>query len=314
MDKDKVGLQIKKQQAESHALVRHHAATRRPLSQGRIWAMVATVLLIVISGTWSLAGASDAVISGVVRDARSGEALPGARISVSGSGVQALSAESGRYMLRGLASGEHEVVVEYLGYQASQTRVQVQSGQVAVHDVALLDAFGQGDRINYVGRRRSEAVSLTRERESVAVRRVLGSDQLDRFGSYQDYTAGDALGRMAGVQLGRRGEVNLRGTGWLGGGTYQVLVDGQRLAGSGFGDRSVDAGLIPLDQVEQLEVVKTLTPDQFADAIGGIVRITTKGTKGERRKLSLTGGGQFTPRYFDYTGAGSRASCTLPCH
>lgn len=250
-------------------------------------------------------------VIGTINDSKTGEALPGARVMIEGTGLRTTSDDDGRYVLRQVPVGEQLVVVHFMGYNSSVQTIKVEPGEQVIHHRELVDTFREADRIFGLGRQRDEARTLTRQRESMSVSNVITSEQIDRFGSYGDYTVQDVMGRMPGVQLGRRGESNLRGVGQMAGGMYHVLIDGQRMATTGFGDRSTDLSMIPLDQIEHIEVIKTLTPDMYADAISGIVNVRMHGSKGDKTSVTLRGGGQFTPRYFDYTGAGGRAALRL---
>lgn len=147
--------------------------------------------------------------------------------------------------------------------------------------------------------------ALNRQRESENINKVISHARIDRFA---DYTIRDALARVPGVQVGPRGEVNLRGAGL---GRFLVKMDGRRLASTGAGDRSFDLATISTDMVQDIEVIKTLTPDMDADAGTGTINLVTRrqavGEVGTR-DLNVRIGGGANHRYVNYSGLGSRAS------
>ena len=67
-------------------------------------------------------------IEGKVLDAGSGEALPGARIVVTGSSAEASSNREGVFRLRGVPAGTQTVAISYLGRRDEIATVEVVAG------------------------------------------------------------------------------------------------------------------------------------------------------------------------------------------
>lgn len=59
---------------------------------------------------------SGATVTGVVRDARSGEPVAGAMVALSDLGRATTSGEFGRYLLRGVPAGLQHLEVQRIGY------------------------------------------------------------------------------------------------------------------------------------------------------------------------------------------------------
>ncbi len=150
--------------------------------------------------------------------------------------------------------------------------------------------------------RKTQSRIVSSRRESANIGSVISSHQMDRF---TDYTVKDAMARVSGVQVGRRGTINLRGVGLA---RYNVTVDGQRIGSTGAGDRSFDLGSISTDMVRDIEVIKVLTPDMDADALAGSINLVTRLEPGGERQLNARLGGGGNTRYFPYTGANNKAS------
>lgn len=129
----------------------------------------------------------------------------------------------------------------------------------------------------------------------------LSHEQTERFA---DYTIKEALSRMTGIQVGRRGDINIRGVGYN---RYNVLIDGQRVGMTGMGDRSIDLGNFSTDMVREIKIIKVLTPDMDADALAGSVHLITDRYVFGDREMDLRIGGGSSTRYFPYNGLGSRS-------
>ena len=56
-------------------------------------------------------------LSGIIRDADTGETLAQAHIAVMGTGTSTLSDADGRFEIRGLAAGFYDVQVHHIGYE-----------------------------------------------------------------------------------------------------------------------------------------------------------------------------------------------------
>src|SRR5690554_1847428 len=129
---------------------------------------------------------------------------------------------------------------------------------------------------------------------------TLTSGQINKFG---DYSLEDALARFPGVQMNREGKINIRGLGYT---SYYVSMDGQRLANTGFGDRSFDLHSISADMIEELQLIKILSPDMDADAISGVINMSLRKDVIDGRFLEITAGGGLNPHYIDHTNAANR--------
>ncbi|MDN4501231.1 TonB-dependent receptor [Alteromonadaceae bacterium BrNp21-10] len=112
----------------------------------------------------------------------------------------------------------------------------------------------------------------------------------DDIGNFVDQNVAESLRRLPGVTLQRsEGEgkfVSVRG---LGPGFVSVNMNGSELSGVG-DDRKVGLDAIPADMLGSIEVLKTLTPDQDLNSIGGTVNVNAisaydRGKSGLKMKL-----------------------------
>ena len=109
----------------------------------------------------------------------------------------------------------------------------------------------------------------------------------------------DLLDKQAGLQVSDYGPEGAQKTLSIRGSTSAqvlVLVDGVRMNNSQSG--GVDLSLIPLDNIERIEIVRGGNSSIYgADAVGGVINIITK--KGEKRKLSIeVKNGSYLPKKY----------------
>ena len=239
------------------------------------------------------------IITGVVQDAATGEPLPGANVSIQGTTIGVATDADGRFTLRRVPAGEHQVVYGFLGYATKQVPVTLEADQRLEQRIFLEPDMIEGDEIFVVARQRGQARALTRQRQSVNIRTVVSSEQIDRF---TDVTVSGALQRIAGMG---HGGANIRGVGV---GASNVTMDGQRMGTTGAGDRTVDLGTISADIVEDLEIIKVITPDMDADALSGTINISTRRPIGGDRTMNVRLGGGWNSRFIGDMGPSARFS------
>ncbi len=238
-------------------------------------------------------------IIGVVTDASTGETLPGANVVIKNTTHGVSTDIDGRYSLRRVPAGQHVLEISFLGFHSHEVPVTVEvDGRLEVR-VELAPDLIEGDEIFVVARQRGQARSLTRQRQSVNIRSVVSAEQIDRFA---DQTVEGALQRVAGMG---HGGTNIRGVGPA---ASNITMDGQRMGSTGGGDRSVDLGTISADMIQELDVIKVITPDMDADALSGAINISTRRPVGGARTLNARIGGGYNTRFAGTMGPSSRAS------
>lgn len=265
--------------------------------KGFILGLLATMLLTALTNTET--SAQTGYISGTVTDAATGETLPGANVVLSEFQTGTSTDIDGRFTLRRVAVGERMIIVTYMGYSTQEHAVTVVEDEYAELNIQLEDDAVMGEDVVIRAFQRGQSRALTRQRQSANIRTIVSAEQIDRFA---DQTVGDALQRVSG--MGHGGEANIRG---VGAGLSRVTVDGQRMGSTG-ADRSVDLSTISADMVQELDVVKVITPDMSADALSGVINISTRRPIGGERSVNVRTGGGFFPRYLAETGPAYRMS------
>lgn len=261
--------------------------------------MIGVLALVVAIMLPGFASADTGIIRGQVNDAQTGEAMIGATVSVQDLDIGVTTDMDGRYVLRNVPEGEQTIVFRYVGFETRESVVEVTAGESIQLNMELEPDIIEGDEIFVQARQRGTSRSLTSQRESSNIRSIISSEQMEAFG---DQTVASSLSRVAGMG---HGSTNIRG---IGGGMANVTMDGQRMGGTGTGDRSVDVSTISADMVQDLEVIKVITPDMDADALSGVININTRRPVGGERDVNVRLGGGWDSRFLGVAGPSRRAS------
>tara|TARA_R100000908_G_C3757102_1_gene151988 strand:- start:9148 stop:12054 length:2907 start_codon:yes stop_codon:yes gene_type:complete len=242
--------------------------------------------------------AQTGVLRGEVKDGETEEALIGANVIIQGTDKGASTDIDGRYVVRNIPAGEHEVVYRYLGFESKTITITIEAGETIEQNMELLPTTIEGEEIQVTARQRGQSRALSEQRKSTNIKNVISAEQIETF---SDNTVTGALSRIAGMG---HGGSNIRG---VGAGSANVTMNGQRMGGTG-SDRSVDLSTISSDMVQSLEVIKVITPDMDADALAGVINISTRRPVGGERDMNIRLGGGFQDRYVRHSGTQQRAS------
>jgi len=205
-----------------------------------------------------------------------------ASIRVLGTNLGADANVDGQYELIDVPSGERRLVAHYLGFQTDTFSVTVGVSQAVRHNIVLRADKHTLTKILVKGQQgASETVAgaLQQQKNADNIITVMSADEI---ASLPNSNAAEAMARLPGVTAERdEGEgkyVEIRGTPP----DFQhVTIDGADVPGTLATDvRAVKLDDVPADILGSIEVTKTLTADQSADAIGGSVNLVTKVPEG----------------------------------
>jgi len=203
-----------------------------------------------------------------------------------------VSDDQGQFRIPDVTAGQYTLTVSYVGFAASATSVTVTPGQVATANVEMKVASESDQMVVTAERLQGETEAINIERTADDIVQVL---PLKVIQSLPNTNIADAVGRLPSVTLERdEGEgkyVQIRGTEPR---LSNVTVNGVNIPSPESNVRNIKLDVIPASLVDRIEVYKTLTPNQDADAIGGSINLVTK-TAGEKPSISLEGEGGYTP-------------------
>lgn len=134
-----------------------------------------------------------------------------------------------------------------------------------------LGGISEAEFLEVVGQAAQIDKALREQRASDSIESVVHADAI---GQLPDDNAAEALQRVPGVSIERdQGEgrfVTIRG---LAPDLNSVNINGVNLPSSEPGGRAVALDVLPSELIQSMSVVKTLTPDMDANALGGTVNI-----------------------------------------
>ena len=232
---------------------------------------------VAVSAQSAASGAGSGTVSGRVSNAGTREYLEGAVVTLEPGGLSVLTAPTGEFVFLRVADGAYTVAASYAGLEAKATRVAVSGGGRVEQDFPLTATIYQLDSVVVAGEREGNAAAVTAQRNANNVKNVMASDA---FGNVADLNIGNFLMRMPGVTKSEaEGDVvgiSVRG---ISSDLSMVTIDGEQGANAsplGGMKRAFEVDKISADFIESIEIIKSLTPDMDAGAVGGIVNMKTK--------------------------------------
>ncbi len=212
-------------------------------------------------------------IAGVVVDAKEGEPLPGANVSIEGTATGTSTDLNGRYRIDGLDPGTYDVLISFVGFQQKTvTGIEVTAGDVISLDVSLREKTEQLEEVvvSAEAARDSEAGLLKQRAKAAAVSDAISAEAMGRAGAG---TAADAMSNVTGASVVEGKYVNVRG---LQGRYVNAQLDGSNLPSADPDGNSVALDLFPSNLLDNIVTTKTFTPDRPGNVTGGSINISTK--------------------------------------
>ncbi|HWX24512.1 MAG TPA: TonB-dependent receptor plug domain-containing protein, partial [Vicinamibacteria bacterium] len=195
----------------------------------------------------------------------------------------------GRFTTPNLPPGQYKVRVSYVGFKDEERSVTLEPGGQARVEVKLLPHVSEEVTVT-ASRYRGEVSALNQKKNAENIVEILPAEVIT---SLPNANVADAIGRLPSVSLERdEGEgkyVQVRG---LEPRYTSATVNGAHIPNTLSFDRNLKFDAIPSNLVGQIELHKTLSPDQEGDAIGGTVNLVTK-TAGDQPTFSIGAEGNY---------------------
>ncbi len=147
------------------------------------------------------------------------------------------------------------------------------------------------EEILVTGQREAQRAARAVKRQAFAISDIISSDDI---GKLPDHNTAAALRRIPGVSVQEdQGEPRfpvLRGLT----STYnRTTVDGAIVSGVDESGRTVPLDIVPSVMAGRIEVIKTVTPENDANAVGGIINIETRSAFDAKRPFFFNGIGSY---------------------
>jgi TonB-dependent receptor len=206
-------------------------------------------------------------IQGVVTDSITSDPLFGANVWLKGYSLGSASDMEGRYVISKIPSGSYILTVRYIGYQEKEIPVEIQGGTDLTLDVSLTGEIIEGEVVIVTGQALGQREAINTQLTSNTIINVVSAEKIHQL---PDADAATALSRLPGLSLMNGDQIVIRG---LQAKQNLVLVNGIQLPSTDIDTRATNLGFISSNMLSGIEVVKVLTPDMDANAIGGVVNL-----------------------------------------
>lgn len=219
--------------------------------------LLITAILLLSGKTLAQSGAG--TLKGIIKDAKTGEAIPFANVVVELGGIQVGTGQSnfdGEYQIKPINPGSYVVKSSYVGYKPVKTTgVIISAGKITVVDVKLDPSVVEMKEFEVV----EYDVPLIEDYQGKTVTK-------EEIYALPSRNINSVAATTAGVTQQDEGDgVNIRGS--RGDATF-YFVDGIKVRGS---------ANIPQQGIEQIQIITGGLPAMYGDATGGIISITTRG-------------------------------------
>lgn len=230
-------------------------------------------LIVILTLLLTAIRAIAADIRGKVIDASTREVLIGATVAVKGTDLVAATDIDGRFVFTGLSEQqEYTLTVKYLSYKdKTVTAVHPSLGGDEL-TVALQPDQTQleGVTVSGVARKNTDVAMVQLTKNAAVTVSSVSAQEIQRT---QDSNAGEVIRRVPGVSLIDEKFVMVRG---LSQRYNNVWINGGAAPSSEADSRAFSFDLIPSSQIDNMQIIKSPTPEYPADYTGGFVNITTR--------------------------------------
>lgn len=230
---------------------------------------------------------SAGTIQGRVLNPATNEYLRNVEVRVPDTHLVASTESGGYYRLLNVPAGPVTIIASYPGAEAVTATVTVPAGGIATRDfeLVLISARRTGDEIVTLGEfrveteREGQSKMIAEQKQAINIKQVMSADN---FGDMSEQNLGEFLKYLPGITIDYV-ETDTRAAS-LGGMDPKygyVTLDGNAQASGGSGsfggnDRQFEFESISMNNIESIEVNKTLTPDMWGDAPAGTVNLRTR--------------------------------------
>lgn len=210
-------------------------------------------------------------ISGKVVDQATSDALVGATVLLEGTTQGCLTDIEGRYHLH-VAPGSYTVVVNYMSYKSFKVAVDIATNEVKVVDIAMEEAVSTTDAVEITYTvQQSSALAIMMERKNAAS--VSDGVSAELIRRTPDRTTADVLKRVTGASIQEGKFAIIRGMNDRYNAGY---LDGALMPSTESDRKAFAFDAVPANLIDNLQIIKTGSPEMAGDFGGGIIRINTK--------------------------------------
>jgi hypothetical protein len=258
------------------------------------------IFLFMILGALSIYG--QGILKGIVKDSLTLDQLKGAEIILTGTNFSSVSNTDGEFNITGIPAGEYMLQSSYLGYKGKKYLVNIKSEETFILNVELLPDISIDDKTILTDQAISQAEEVNLQIGSNAIRNIIAGKKLHDFLEENITTA---LSRLPGVLIINRPNFPVGVTNEVSGSGFgigyppsddfpitedpvsrvmirgleskfsNITIDGIKISPTSAKDKSVDLNIFSERDFQNIELHKTITSDEDADATAGTINLVT---------------------------------------
>lgn len=220
-----------------------------------------------------ITASAGSLITGEVRDKKSGEAIIGATVQIENSSVATATDLDGKFSLKNIPIGKQTIVCRYLSYKTVRVPVNVKQGEsIAGLEIEMEeDGVALNEVVVSTYRRNDTEMSLLEGMKAqVQVASGISSQQIAKT---LDRDASEVVKRVPGISVIDDRFVVVRG---LSQRYNNVWINGNSSPSLESDSRAFSFDMLPSSQIENMIIYKSPAPEIPADFAGGFIRISTK--------------------------------------
>jgi hypothetical protein len=242
-----------------------------------------------LGGSFSaFAQTTKGTVEGKVVDAKTGETLPGVKVTVDGLGVGALSDFDGNFTLS-LPAGSYKILLTNFGYKnKTLSDVAVKAGQMQSLTVPLSEADAttlEAVTVTGTATKENATALLVQQKNLASVSDGISAESIRRT---PDRNTGDVLKRVSGASIQDNKFAIVRG---LNDRYNAAYLNGAPLPSTEADRKAFSFDIFPSALLENLVIVKSATPEMPGEFAGGVIQVNTKNFPGKKfHEFSVSGG------------------------
>lgn len=224
----------------------------------------------IVSASGSTGGSTaNMTVSGRVIDKETAEPLPGANVLLMGTSFGSATDINGVFDIYNVPAGTYSVKVKYIGYKDQEVDILLRRGEEFFQEFEMEYAAVEGEVVTVTAQAKGQMEAINQQLASRTISSIVASDKIQEV---PDANAAESVGRLPGVSIkrssGEGNEVVIRG---LQPKLNLITVNGIRMPSTNENNTAVGLAGVSQYMLDGIEVRKSLTAQDDADVVGGIV-------------------------------------------
>lgn len=217
--------------------------------------------------------AGTGTISGKVVDAKTGETLIGATVTIEGTTQGVATDLEGNFIFKNLEEKSYNLIVKYIGYQEKkESNIQVKNNEVSTINIALNSTETNIAAVTVTAKvtRDNASAIISMQKNSSTISSGISGEEIKRS---PDRNSGEAIKRVSGATIQEGKFAIIRG---LSDRYNYAMVNGALLPSTEPDRKAFAFDMFPSNLLDNIMITKTAQADLPAEFAGGIIQLNTR--------------------------------------